>query len=615
MLDFSIFIIELTMAFHWKFAGEKNYRPLFCDSSHMTVGEIKKKITEFGCLTHSYVRLLDPETEEEWKDEKEWLPRGTTVMADRLPLPKQKKQQVKKEEPLPIPTNASASEVLREVIASSDISKSTASEAEKIKTVLKHSTDGFDPSNFDRVRNTAAPLRPDYQCFRCNQKGHHIKDCPTNNMKIKRSTGIPKSFMVPASADQKGALLSSSGEFAIPKIDLQVYNNNDVDHKPQQNDNDNLSKGDEKEDPIPEELKCRSSACPYGILTNAVFSPCCAEAYCDECYRLLLSESNTSQCPNCEMEGIEFKYIIPVLRLRKAVKRFLAAHAANTVSDPSLESKIDSNDNDKLESNVTVEIEAADNADLNKSASEPIDDTPVESSSLPVTPVQQFSENSNPETDISSQDKILDSPPAVSTNENNAQDSVRGMEEDDEEEKPIISKESPVQEEEQQQEQASPPQENQEKSKSPIENEDQEMVNNDESRDKNSEENILENAQDSKPETRDQLEEQVDEKHYSCPTVIGNVIRPLTASVPFPVPVLSHRFPSYPPPSRPLLSGPPIAPSHRPPFRIPFMQVPFMHHPGYPPQYGMMPHRFNFPPNDVRGPISGYDARGKLKFD
>lgn len=74
------------MAFHWKFAGEKNYRLLYCDSSHMTVGEIKKKISELGCLSHSYIRLLDPATEEEWKDDKEWLATGTTFVVDRLLL-------------------------------------------------------------------------------------------------------------------------------------------------------------------------------------------------------------------------------------------------------------------------------------------------------------------------------------------------------------------------------------------------------------------------------------------------------------------------------------------------------------------------------------------------
>ena len=38
-------------------------------------------------------------------------------------------------------------------------------------------------------------------------------------MDVKRSTGIPRSFMIPANHDKKGALLTASGEYAVPIID------------------------------------------------------------------------------------------------------------------------------------------------------------------------------------------------------------------------------------------------------------------------------------------------------------------------------------------------------------------------------------------------------------
>lgn len=606
------------MAIHWQFAGEKNYRVLFCDSSHMSVGQIKKKITEFGCLTHSFIRLLDPTTEEEWKDDKEWLPRGTTVMAERLPLPKQKKVQVKKEDPLPVPSNASASEVLREVIASSHISNSTATEAEKIKTVLKHSTEGFDPSNFDRVRSTTAPLPPDYQCFRCNQKGHHIKDCPTNNMKIKRSTGIPKSFMVPASADQKGALLSSSGEFAIPKIDLQVYTNNDTEQKPQQMESDEyLEDNEKKKEDIPHELRCKFENCKNLILDDAVFSPCCADAFCDLCLRCEILESG--ECPSCHEKGIEVEHIIPVLRLRKLVKRFLASRPSNMQTEPIGDStSTDSSYSDKenIETNVTDKIEAtetADDAELNKIASEPIDDLPVESSSSPVTHVQPYSDNSNTVIENSSQEKMLDSPLAgVSKEEDNSREVTNAIitaKEEDEKEEKLKSDESKAFTNYKAHEC------NNDKSLSPEidekEKDDRHESNDEEERDEAHESpsnQDEENFKDSRADSKDHVLDFEDAKIYPSPAVIGNVIRPLIANVP--CPVLTHRFPSYPPPSRPLMPGPPIATSHRPPFRLPFMpQVPFMPHPGFPPQFGIMPPRYNFS-GDVRGPMSGYDARG-----
>lgn len=131
-----------------------------------------------------------------------------------LPLSRQKSQ-VKKEDPSPAPINASASEVFREVIASSDMRPATVSEAEKIKAVLKHSADGFDQSGFGRVHNTATPLHigPDYPSFRGNQKDRQIKECTANNMKAMKNTGVPKSFMIAGSADQKEPMLSPSGEF------------------------------------------------------------------------------------------------------------------------------------------------------------------------------------------------------------------------------------------------------------------------------------------------------------------------------------------------------------------------------------------------------------------
>lgn len=87
--------------------------------------------------------------------------------------------------------------------------------------MITQSTQDYDSSKF--VRGRAAmngPVPPNYLCYRCGLTGHYIKNCPTNPSEIvKRSTGIPRSFMLPASADQKGALLTPSGEYVVPIID------------------------------------------------------------------------------------------------------------------------------------------------------------------------------------------------------------------------------------------------------------------------------------------------------------------------------------------------------------------------------------------------------------
>ena len=38
-------------------------------------------------------------------------------------------------------------------------------------------------------------------------------------MDVKRSTGIPRSFMVTANADEKGAMMTADGGYAVPLVD------------------------------------------------------------------------------------------------------------------------------------------------------------------------------------------------------------------------------------------------------------------------------------------------------------------------------------------------------------------------------------------------------------
>lgn len=66
-----------------------------------------------------------------------------------------------------------------------------------------------------------------YICFRCGQKGHFIQMCPTNSnkqydaMRIKKATGIPKTFLVPVEeTSPMSVLLNEEGKFvrAQPQI-------------------------------------------------------------------------------------------------------------------------------------------------------------------------------------------------------------------------------------------------------------------------------------------------------------------------------------------------------------------------------------------------------------
>ena len=75
-----------------------------------------------------------------------------------------------------------------------------------------------------RGSNQTGELPSNYRCHKCHQPGHWIKNCPLGgnqeSIEIKKSTGIPRSFMVPvAGPTVPGAMMTPGGTFAVPAID------------------------------------------------------------------------------------------------------------------------------------------------------------------------------------------------------------------------------------------------------------------------------------------------------------------------------------------------------------------------------------------------------------
>lgn len=66
-------------------------------------------------------------------------------------------------------------------------------------------------------------LGPNYICYRCNKPGHFIDECPTNGdpsydfLKVKKATGIPKSFLKPVTEGEvtKNTLRMPNGSLAV----------------------------------------------------------------------------------------------------------------------------------------------------------------------------------------------------------------------------------------------------------------------------------------------------------------------------------------------------------------------------------------------------------------
>ncbi|TBU27286.1 DWNN domain-containing protein [Dichomitus squalens] len=145
------------------------------------------------------------------------------------------------------------------------------------------------------------PLPPSYVCYRCGQKGHWIQDCPTNNdrefdnrPRIKRTTGIPRSFLKAVDNPTTGPLgagvmVTPEGGYVVAQPDSASWQKQVTRHK-------GLTEADIRERPPTDP----SLQCPMDgkLFRDAVKTPCCGTLYCEECVQTHLLERDFL-CPNC----------------------------------------------------------------------------------------------------------------------------------------------------------------------------------------------------------------------------------------------------------------------------------------------------------------------------
>jgi protein MPE1 len=137
-----------------------------------------------------------------------------------------------------------------------------------------------------RPKFPTAPPPPSYICFRCGQKGHYIANCPTNadpnfnRPKIRKTTGIPKTFLKPIDSSAEGdlgtlppnnVLISADGNLVTLESNEELWSKVSGIHRM-------LSLNS---DTVPEHFKC---ALCTKVLTDPVHFSCCPSVnFCDEC--------------------------------------------------------------------------------------------------------------------------------------------------------------------------------------------------------------------------------------------------------------------------------------------------------------------------------------------
>ncbi|CAB0039412.1 unnamed protein product [Trichogramma brassicae] len=281
------------MSVHYKFKSTLKTYTLSFNGSSISVADLKKNIMKqhnIGSRVSFEFSIKNAESKQEYEDDSILIPKNSSLVVSRVPLTVPQKRNRDSTETFTNKINN------RGKFETTDLEKLNGSEMDKINLMIEQSTQEYQSYNWVKVKASSqtGKVYPSYRCHRCHRAGHWIKDCPMPSevKRIKKSSGIPSSFMVQVEGPSvPGALLTSSGTYAVPSIDYKVY----------------------------EETKKRKIS-RFSMMP--VMIACCAMTFCHECISTYLVESEDQQCPHCKEKDVSPEQCWPNRYLRKAVSRF-----------------------------------------------------------------------------------------------------------------------------------------------------------------------------------------------------------------------------------------------------------------------------------------------------
>ena len=176
------------------------------------------------------------------------------------------------------------------------------------------------PNKNGKPANVPEGPPPDsYICFRCHIKGHWIQACPTNNdptfdneRRVKRTTGIPKSYLrtveaptqiandgtVDETKQRTGVMINGEGEWVVAMPDQASWDKFQAKTKVSAAAQEAAAKGNK-------DLQDRGLECSIDkhLFVEPTKTPCCEKTFCNDCITNALLD-NDLRCPECSTENI-----------------------------------------------------------------------------------------------------------------------------------------------------------------------------------------------------------------------------------------------------------------------------------------------------------------------
>ncbi|KAL8710795.1 MAG: hypothetical protein Q9220_004598 [cf. Caloplaca sp. 1 TL-2023] len=346
--------------------------------------------------------ISSEDTNEEYDDDTFSIPRSTTVLAKRLPAHKPGRGGAARYVSGKIPQTAKPSHwsdsgpmSSGSALKQSEMSGGTSdmngaqTEEERIAAMFKLGADQWaqqqrEMANATPVfrsgpgkgKPTNVPDRPPpqgYVCYRCGEKGHWIQACPTNDdpsyvnrPRVKRTTGIPRSFLktierptavandgtVDETKQPAGVMVNADGEWVVAEPDKASWDQYQAKAKVSAAAQEAVTRGNEL-------LQEKGLECPIDkrLFVEPSTTPCCRKTFCSECITNALLE-NDLRCPYCSAENILLDDLKPDEKTAERIRAYEQEQRAGENAEAGRKSKEGSPEDKPPKNQEATEAEA-----------------------------------------------------------------------------------------------------------------------------------------------------------------------------------------------------------------------------------------------------------------